>query len=88
MRLRVLRGRAGRFSSNVLPAYRRNDVAMEKDLAMLVPPVTRRYQARFQASRNTVAFAENFDAARDASGHKKLHTTGSTRFRKGCRWGL
>jgi putative transposase len=35
VRLRVPRDRSGRFSSNVVPAYRRYDVATEKDLAML-----------------------------------------------------
>ena len=35
VRLRVPRDRAGRFSSNVVPAYRRYDVATEKDVALL-----------------------------------------------------
>jgi putative transposase len=35
VKLRVPRDRAGRFSSNVVPAYRRYDVATEKDIALL-----------------------------------------------------
>jgi putative transposase len=35
VQLRVPRDRAGRFSSNVVPAYRRYDAATEKDIALL-----------------------------------------------------
>lgn len=35
IRLRVPRDRAGRFASNIVPAYRRYDEATEKDLALL-----------------------------------------------------
>ena len=35
VKLRVPRDRAGRFSSNVVPAYRRYDAATEKDIALL-----------------------------------------------------
>jgi putative transposase len=35
LQLRVPRDRAGRFSSSVVPAYRRYDVATEKDIALL-----------------------------------------------------
>lgn len=35
VRLRIPRDRGGRFSSNVVPAYRRYDVATEKDIALL-----------------------------------------------------
>jgi len=35
VKLRVPRDRAGRFSSNVVPAYRRYDLATEKDIALL-----------------------------------------------------